>query len=68
MFTFDLTGVAPSVGPVTLSIVGSQGNFQPTFTTTAQITVTLDPTTPGVPVQWAVTPGKHRPKVISCFN
>lgn len=56
-FTVDIIGEAVSVGPVTISATGMQGNFQPTFTTEVQIEVTLDPSTPGVPTNWVVTAG-----------
>lgn len=57
-FTVDLVATStPSSGPVTITATGQQGNGQPLFTTQVQITVTLDPSTPGVPTHWDVTPG-----------
>jgi len=56
-FTFDIQSGVPSNGPVNITIQGQQGNFQPTFETVVQISVVLDPSTPGPPTQWAVTAG-----------
>lgn len=56
-FTADIKGLAPSSGPVTITAVGQQGNFQPTFTTTFTITVVMDPSLPGPPVAWVATAG-----------
>ncbi len=54
-FTVDIIGQAP--GTATITADGQQGNFQPHFDTSFTVEVTLDPSTPGVPTQWVVTPG-----------
>lgn len=54
-FTVDIVG--QSVGQATIVADGQQGNFQPHFDTSFTIEVTLDPSTPGPPTTWIVTPG-----------
>jgi hypothetical protein len=56
-FKVDIKGKAVSTGPVTITAKGQQGNFQPVFTTPVTIEVTLDPSLPGPPTNWVVTPG-----------
>lgn len=60
--TFDVIGHAPSSGPVTINIQGQQGNFQPHYSTQAQITVILDPSLPGPPTHFDVAPGSVVPQ------
>lgn len=56
-FTVDIVAGAVSTGPVTITATGQQGNFQPHFAQQFQLTVVLDPSTPGPPTQFAVTAG-----------
>lgn len=61
-YTVDIAGIAASTGPVTITATGQQGNFQPHFTSLVTITVTLDPSTPGVPTHFDITPGTVEPQ------
>jgi hypothetical protein len=56
-YTVDIKGTGISTGPVTITAQGRQGNFQPLFTTPVTITVVRDPSIPGPPTNWVVTPG-----------
>lgn len=56
-YTVDIKGKAVSSGVVTITAKGQQGNFEPIFTTPVTIAVTLDPSLPGLPTNWVVTPG-----------
>jgi hypothetical protein len=63
-FTFDITATGVSDGPVTLTVQGSKGPSLPLFTADLQITVTQDPSLPGLPVTWVATPGVISAQVV----
>lgn len=55
-YTFDIAALGP-LGQATITADGQQGNFQPHFDTDFTIEVIADPSTPGPPTHWLVTPG-----------
>ena len=56
-FTFDATGIAPSNGPVNITAQTQQANGDAGFSGQLQLTVTLDPSTPGPASEMVVTVG-----------
>lgn len=61
-FLADIVGQQVSNGPITIKATGQQANFGAFFVTPVSITVTLDPSLPGFPTHWVVTPGTITPK------
>jgi hypothetical protein len=57
-YTFDVVGGPnPSNGPVTITVQTHQANGDAGFSQQMQITITEDPSIPGPPAQFVVTPG-----------
>lgn len=56
-FFIDIIGKQPSDGPVTITFTGQKPGSGAPFTSQAQITITLDPSLPGQPTNWQITPG-----------
>lgn len=58
-FTFDVSGRAPSTGPVTITLKGNAVNNDATtaFETQVTITVSIDPSQPGPATHFVVTDG-----------
>lgn len=58
VWTFDIVGLQPSSGPVTISMQTHQSNGTAGFIKPLLIQVTLDPSIPGPAADFVVTPGQ----------